>query len=519
MNIRINHSPSPVVEKDFMILTTLFITITCVNQPVVVVVADQGLVDYGQPQKGRWDNTGLSRRRSTNDWKDSRITTWGKHKINRRRASRGMKDNWRYNPVANLEDEELDEEKAQMMSSHFSADGPIMEYEAPEEDEEEDDDDDDLSITQISMSRRELKKPRVRNRWRKSGSRRHSPRRHGRDMHGKWQYDRFAPEVDRENEDPSNHLKLHHHYKNDDSQVVPLYNGWGEPRFTRQNKNGRLHKMSSWNEQRIPSWWEDKQNRLRIARQDRDVNSNWGLDIIDDNEIEDFFDEKPLLRKSRLPPCDEDQLMTYLAQLQAINPESVVQLSSVNNLNVLCSRLNNSLDEVDAYLKTCTPCHQPDLYMKLLDGVRTLRFMLCIDSKYRAEFSQHAPCLSQLHTEYEDCVGPTNWPESPDTEEVCKVYRDIYDCYYIKSAYLCGLEGANVMKKLTRSIIDSVLTVKCDNLLQDPVVPDAMLLSAPTDRSRGHKIRLWPLYVAIPLAVLLPIAVLLCLFRKKDDVS
>lgn len=37
-----------------------------------------------------------------------------------------------------------------------------------------------------------------------------------------------------------------------------------------------------------------------------------------------------------LPPCNEDQLMMFLAEIQAINPESIINLVTVEALTSLC---------------------------------------------------------------------------------------------------------------------------------------------------------------------------------------
>lgn len=41
-------------------------------------------------------------------------------------------------------------------------------------------------------------------------------------------------------------------------------------------------------------------------------------------------------RATKLPPCDDDKLMIYLAEIQAINPESIINLSTIDDLDVLC---------------------------------------------------------------------------------------------------------------------------------------------------------------------------------------
>jgi hypothetical protein len=41
-------------------------------------------------------------------------------------------------------------------------------------------------------------------------------------------------------------------------------------------------------------------------------------------------------RASALKYCDEDQLLSYLNELQAISPESIVNMATLDNVNCVC---------------------------------------------------------------------------------------------------------------------------------------------------------------------------------------
>jgi hypothetical protein len=41
-------------------------------------------------------------------------------------------------------------------------------------------------------------------------------------------------------------------------------------------------------------------------------------------------------RTSALKYCDEDQLLSYLTELQAINPESIVNMATLEGVNCVC---------------------------------------------------------------------------------------------------------------------------------------------------------------------------------------
>lgn len=55
-----------------------------------------------------------------------------------------------------------------------------------------------------------------------------------------------------------------------------------------------------------------------------------------------------------------------------------------------------------------------------------------------------------------------------------RTYKVIADCYYIKTAKVCGTEAADIMKELVTDIIDSVLCTSCKGIRSNPYVKDAM---------------------------------------------
>lgn len=55
-----------------------------------------------------------------------------------------------------------------------------------------------------------------------------------------------------------------------------------------------------------------------------------------------------------------------------------------------------------------------------------------------------------------------------------RTYKNIADCYYIKSAKVCGVEAATTMKELVTAVIDSIICVSCKGIKANPYVKDAM---------------------------------------------
>ncbi|KAJ3643338.1 hypothetical protein Zmor_026056 [Zophobas morio] len=166
--------------------------------------------------------------------------------------------------------------------------------------------------------------------------------------------------------------------------------------------------------------------------------------------------------------------MNFLAEIQVINPESIVKLATLNDLTPSCNRVAANLDKIQNYVKTCTPPNQPDLYFQLIKGVESLHDKICTESPFRKRFEEIHKCLHELRNDLEDCGGPADWNENSDNNAVCKAYKDIADCYYIKTAKVCGNSAAAIIKELLESIIDSILTINCDNVKQDPSVKDPM---------------------------------------------
>lgn len=60
------------------------------------------------------------------------------------------------------------------------------------------------------------------------------------------------------------------------------------------------------------------------------------LSILLDKDKLNLHGEIKTREAKALPPCNEDQLMIYLAEIQAINPENIINLSTLEDLTNLC---------------------------------------------------------------------------------------------------------------------------------------------------------------------------------------
>ncbi|XP_074028476.1 uncharacterized protein isoform X1 [Leptinotarsa decemlineata] len=171
--------------------------------------------------------------------------------------------------------------------------------------------------------------------------------------------------------------------------------------------------------------------------------------------------------------CDEDKLVSYLANLEVLSPESIFSLS-IDDIDLLCKKLEENLKPMDQYLKSCRNPDEKDLYISLIRGVKVLNDKLCCtDTDFYKRFSIFHPCLAELKNDFESCNGPADWNEEQD-ERVCRTYKSIVDCYYIKAAKVCGKEAAKAITELIEDVINSIINAKCTGIKSLPVVRDAM---------------------------------------------
>ncbi|KAK4875589.1 hypothetical protein RN001_012011 [Aquatica leii] len=120
-----------------------------------------------------------------------------------------------------------------------------------------------------------------------------------------------------------------------------------------------------------------------------------------------------------LAPCDEDKLLTYLAQIQVLNPESIINLSTIDELPVLCNQVEDQLTDLYYYLQTCKPS-QNDLYIKLMQGVDSLYNSICTKNSFAEEFQKHYICYHKISQRLSKCGGPDDWNEDNDDKAICE---------------------------------------------------------------------------------------------------
>uniref|UniRef100_A0A1B6CQG6 Protein TsetseEP domain-containing protein n=2 Tax=Clastoptera arizonana TaxID=38151 RepID=A0A1B6CQG6_9HEMI len=165
-------------------------------------------------------------------------------------------------------------------------------------------------------------------------------------------------------------------------------------------------------------------------------------------------------RKSDPIDCNNDNLTSFLTTVQIINPENVIELATTNkNLNNFCKNVSTNLEKFQTYLKSCTLTPEQENFNHILQSTTKLYKKLCKDPKYHDSFKEHLSCYSKLKNDFDSCTGPADWSENSDKNKLCKAYRDVVDCYYLKTSVLCGSKAADTFKELVFAIVDSIITV------------------------------------------------------------
>lgn len=184
-------------------------------------------------------------------------------------------------------------------------------------------------------------------------------------------------------------------------------------------------------------------------------------------------------------PCDENRLMQYLAQMQVINPESVVQLASSDDPEATCEKLATSIDKLNEFFKSCNLENKKDVYVRLTRGIDTLNEKLCNDKNFKENYASHSECYRSLNEEFKDCDGPADWYEDNDTKLLCKNFKDIINCYYTKTVAICSKDAAHLIRDLARNVMGKTLARRCARLDRDPKVDPALLENFDEDGKAG----------------------------------
>ncbi|XP_028138420.2 uncharacterized protein LOC114332838 [Diabrotica virgifera virgifera] len=172
--------------------------------------------------------------------------------------------------------------------------------------------------------------------------------------------------------------------------------------------------------------------------------------------------------------CEEDKLLKFLAGIQVWSPESIFDLAIIEQ-EAICNKLEEKLKNVEKYYTVCKQQNPHSLYVTLVAGVKALNDKVCcLNQDFFRQFLIYHPCLYELRDDFEECNGPPDWTEHSQTEKLCKNYKSILDCYYVKTAKVCGKDAALTITSLITDVIDNTITHSCKRIKKFPVVKDIM---------------------------------------------
>ncbi|XP_055910646.1 uncharacterized protein LOC129945009 isoform X2 [Eupeodes corollae] len=171
------------------------------------------------------------------------------------------------------------------------------------------------------------------------------------------------------------------------------------------------------------------------------------------NLVDDKGDDWP---ESRIPKemCDENQIMLQLAKIYIISPERVLILLTSDSLQETCKDISKAMVKINKTQSGCIPLSSENLYMKLLKTLKFFDASFCqSDSRLKKKINQIGDCLSELREEFLDCEGSPDWYENMNDTIRCHVLNDITNCIYVRTAMLCGLEPAAVIRGFTSELL------------------------------------------------------------------
>lgn len=173
--------------------------------------------------------------------------------------------------------------------------------------------------------------------------------------------------------------------------------------------------------------------------------------------------------------CDDNPLVMQLARLYVISPERIVLLLAEPMLVESCEEVSDVLDRINSATSNCIVAAD-NIYGKLAEGLSYYKSEVCdgADRKRQASLSGAHSCLKELRTDMIECEGPADWYEKPNVDKVCKAFNDVLDCYYTRSALLCGLDAAWQLRSFAGDSMKRAMINNCEVNKRLPRVPDAM---------------------------------------------
>lgn len=181
--------------------------------------------------------------------------------------------------------------------------------------------------------------------------------------------------------------------------------------------------------------------------------------------LEDQLCETVPLLQGKL--CEEEKLIEFLTYMQVINPDSVMTLVTKHKLKMTCRNIIKMIRKTDKYLKSCTLSPDQEDFQFLFKGVSTVHNKLCSNATYQKTFLQFQSCYTNIQSDFDSCSRPIDSYINSSPKAVCEAYKEITDCYYIKTSVLCGNKAADVLRELVFAVINRIVSSNCSVLKDD----------------------------------------------------
>uniref|UniRef100_A0A1I8M925 DDE_3 domain-containing protein n=1 Tax=Musca domestica TaxID=7370 RepID=A0A1I8M925_MUSDO len=173
--------------------------------------------------------------------------------------------------------------------------------------------------------------------------------------------------------------------------------------------------------------------------------------------------QKSIKDNNRIPGhCDENKILQQFARLYITSPERIVHLLTERPLFNTCNQVSDVLTKINKILTRHQAFSVDNLYVKLYNGLKHFDDNICQRS-FSAEdkdLTNYQDCIQELHEDLIECEGPPDWFEKTNEAVVCQYLNDIVNCHYIKTAMLCGLKPALLLRTFSIGIMQEVVTVK-----------------------------------------------------------
>ncbi|XP_019892806.1 uncharacterized protein LOC101895554 [Musca domestica] len=187
--------------------------------------------------------------------------------------------------------------------------------------------------------------------------------------------------------------------------------------------------------------------------------------------------KKSIKDNNRIPGhCDENKILQQFARLYITSPERIVHLLTERPLFNTCNQVSDVLTKINKILTRHQAFSVDNLYVKLYNGLKHFDDNICQRS-FSAEdkdLTNYQDCIQELHEDLIECEGPPDWFEKTNEAVVCQYLNDIVNCHYIKTAMLCGLKPALLLRTFSIGIMQEVVTSKCKVSKSLPHVDDPM---------------------------------------------